>query len=144
VGINTAIFTSSGGSQGIGFAIPVNLAREVMTAIVERGRVSRGWLGVEVRELTPPLAESLGLGIARGVLVAGVLREGPADRAGVAPGDVITALDGIPVSGQQELLQRVARVRPGSPVQVEVAREDGPVRLQVQVDERPPPDASRR
>jgi hypothetical protein len=94
VGINTAIFTRSGGSHGIGFAIPVDLARDVMTQIMEQGQVVRGWLGIEVQEITPQLAESFGLSDRRGVLIAGVLRDSPAGRAGMQPGDIITHIGG--------------------------------------------------
>ncbi|MCC3262746.1 serine protease, partial [Paenibacillus polymyxa] len=87
VGINTAIFSKSGGSQGIGFAIPIKLALEVMKSIVEHGSVIRGWLGVEVQPLTPELAESFGLQDQGGVVVAGVYRDGPAAQSGMQPGD---------------------------------------------------------
>ena len=89
LGINTAIFSRSGGSQGIGFAIPVKLAMDVMRSIVEKGQVVRGWLGLEVQALTPELAESFGLLDSPGILVAGVYREGPAAKAGLQPGDII-------------------------------------------------------
>ena len=94
VGINTAIYSRSGGSQGIGFAIPVDLAKGVMRQIIEKGRVIRGWLGVELQDITPALAESFGLASASGAVVAGVARRGPAERAGIIPGDIITAVDG--------------------------------------------------
>ncbi len=137
VGVNTAIFTKSGGSQGIGFAIPVNLAREVATEIIERGRVSRGWLGVEVQDLTPEIAESLRVSGDHGVVVSGVLRRGPAQVAGIQPGDVITAVGNRRVDTQQQLLEAVARSRPGTRLPVEIVREGRPVAVEVSVAERP-------
>jgi serine protease DegS len=137
VGVNTAIFTKSGGSQGIGFAIPVNLARGVATEIIERGRVSRGWLGVEVQDLTPEIAESLRLSGDLGVVVSGVLRRGPAQVAGIQPGDVITAVGNRRVDSQQQLLEAVAQSRPGTRLPVEIVREGRPVAVEVSVAERP-------
>ena len=137
VGINTAIFSKSGGSQGIGFAIPVNLAKGVLAEIIGQGRVSRGWLGVEVHDLTPELAESFGLGDARGVVVAGVLRQGPAERAGIQPGDVITAVGETPVQSERRLLDAIARSHPGSQVPVSLVRSGRTLRVEVAVAERP-------
>jgi Do/DeqQ family serine protease len=137
VGINTAIFSKSGGSQGIGFAIPVNLAKGVLAEIIGQGRVSRGWLGVEVHDLTPELAESFGLGDARGVVVAGVLRQGPAERAGIQPGDVITAVGETPVQSERRLLDAIARSHPGSRVPVSLVRSGRTLRIEVAVAERP-------
>jgi len=138
VGINTAIFTESGGSQGIGFAIPVSVVREVLAAIIEQGRVSRGWLGIEVQDLSPELAQSLGLAESVGAVVAGVLRQGPAQRGGVEPGDVIVAVAGRPVANQRDLLEAVARARPGSRLAVDLVRQGAAVRVEVAVGERPP------
>ena len=143
IGINTAIFTRSGGSQGIGFAIPVNLAREVLTAIIEQGRVTRGWLGVEVQELTPEIADVLRLSGERGLVVSGVYRHGPAHLAGVRPYDLITAVGETRIERQQELLQTVARVRPGSRVAVKIVREGRATQLDVVVTERPASAAQR-
>ena len=143
IGINTAIFTRSGGSRGIGFAIPVNLAREVLTAIIEQGRVTRGWLGVEVQELTPEIADVLRLSGERGLVVSGVYRHGPAHLAGVRPYDLITAVGETRIERQQELLQTVARVRPGSRVAVKIVREGRATQLDVVVTERPASAAQR-
>jgi serine protease DegS len=137
IGINTAIFSDSGGSQGIGFAIPVGIARDVVTAILERGHVSRGWLGVEVHDLTPELAESFGLGEPAGVVVAGIMRDGPAQRAGVEPGDVITFAGGQRMESQRQLLDTVSRILPGTTLELEVVRRGRTLRLRVPVGERP-------
>jgi len=123
VGINTAIYSKSGGSQGIGFAIPVSLAKGVMTQIIEHGAVVRGWLGVEVQDLTPALAESFDLEDTDGVLITGVLRGGPASRAGLEPGDVITHLDGIRTPDSLATLNVIARHRPGSGLKIEGIRK---------------------
>jgi serine protease DegS len=137
VGINTAIFSQSGGSHGIGFAIPIQLAKEVMNQIVQHGRVIRGWLGITGQNLTPVLAESLGIAFRDGILVSGVLEGGPADQAGVKPGDLITRIDRRPISGSQDMLKTIAAKAPGSPLSVTLYRE-GDEREQVAiVGERP-------
>ena len=137
VGINTAIFTRSGGSHGIGFAIPVDLAREVMTEIIEKGYVTRGWLGIEVQAMDRALAESFGLERPRGVLIAGILNGGPAARAGLQPGDVVVRLDGQRVDNAREALNAIARKRPGEPIAIEALREGETLQLEATVDQRP-------
>jgi serine protease DegS len=138
VGINTAIFTNSGGSHGIGFAIPIQLAEEVMTQIVEHGRVIRGWLGISGQNLTPALAESLGIEFRDGILVSGVLEDGPGDRAGLKPGDLIIEIDRGPITSEQQLLRAIAGKAPGSPLSLTIER-DGAEQTQVAVvGERPP------
>jgi serine protease DegS len=138
VGINTAIFTNSGGSHGIGFAIPIQLAEEVMTQIVEHGRVIRGWLGISGQNLTPALAESLGIEFRDGILVSGVLEDGPGDRAGLKPGDLIIEIDRGPITSEQQLLRTIAGKAPGSPLSLTIER-DGAEQTQVAVvGERPP------
>src|SRR5690606_5695819 len=122
VGINTAIFSRSGGSMGIGFAIPVSTARMVLEQITRTGSVTRGWVGVEVQEITPAVAESFRLGSTRGALIAGVLRGGPADKAGVKPGDVIVEIDGKPVADPAAMLNLVAALAPGSKTTVKLKR----------------------
>jgi serine protease DegS len=113
IGINTAIYSRSGGSQGIGFAIPMHLAANVMTQIIERGHVERGWLGIEAQDLTPQLAESFNVEDRGGMLIAGVLRGGPADEAGIQPGDVVERLDGRPVENAHSAMGRIAQAGPG-------------------------------
>ena len=118
VGINTAIFSKTGGSQGIGFAIPVSLAKGVMDQILQRGRVVRGWLGVAGQDITPELAESFGLTESRGVLISGVLEDGPADKAGIEPGDVITQINNRVPSSAQEILEIISTMPPGSTIHI--------------------------
>jgi serine protease DegS len=139
VGINTAIFSRSGGSQGVGFAIPVSLAKGVMTQIIEYGQVRRGWLGVEVQDITEELAESFDMKTTDGVLVAGVLRGGPADYAGLKPGDVITAISGERVNDTRDALDLIAQHLPGSTLTLEGLRKGERVELEVPVGQRPPP-----
>ncbi|NOY62605.1 MAG: trypsin-like serine protease, partial [Gammaproteobacteria bacterium] len=110
IGINTAIFSRSGGSQGIGFAIPMSIAINTMQQIIEYGHAVRGWLGIEAQTLEPALAESFGLGNIAGVVVAGVLRNGPADQAGLEPGDVITHINKQPVSRAKEAMGLIATI----------------------------------
>ena len=137
IGINTAIFSRTGGSQGIGFAIPMSLAKNSMAQIVEKGYVSRGWLGVEIQELTPQLAESFGLKGKKGVIVAGVLRGGPADKAGLEPGDLITNLNGKPIEGAHAALNAIAQTSPGDGLNIVGLRNGKPLELKATVAERP-------
>ncbi len=137
VGINTAIFSQSGGSEGIGFAIPVNLAREVMTQIIEHGRVRRGWLGIEIQPISPELAESFGLPDTRGILIAGVLREGPAAQAGIRPGDVITHINDDPVGNERTILETITAHMPGETIRLQAIRQGAAIEFEARVDERP-------
>ena len=113
-GINTAIYSRSGGSMGIGFAIPVSIAKQVLGDIVKEGKVTRGWIGVEPNNLSPELAETFGVKANAGVIITGVLQNGPASQAGIRPGDVITSVDDKKVDNVQELLTAVAGLKPGS------------------------------
>jgi Do/DeqQ family serine protease len=139
VGINTAIYSRSGGSMGIGFAIPVSTAKMVLDQIVKSGAVTRGWIGVEVQEITPAVAESFRLGDARGTIIAGVLRGGPADRAGVKPGDLLTAINDASVSDPQGMLNLVAGLTPGSSAKMRLQRKSQALELTVTVGRRPKP-----
>ena len=113
MGINTAIYSRSGGSMGMGFAIPVSTARQVMESIVKNGQVVRGWIGVEPGELTPELAQTFGVRAEQGVIITGVLGNGPAAQAGIRPGDVITQVGDQPTRTVSELLSRIAALAPG-------------------------------
>ncbi len=138
IGINTAIFSRSGGSQGIGFAIPLSLARGVMEQIIEHGRAIRGWLGVEVQAITPQLAESFGLGAdVKGVIIAGVLSSSPADQAGIKPGDIVTLINDKPITEPAELLNTVAHAAPGENIKIVGLRNGSAFDLQAKVAERP-------
>ncbi len=137
VGINTAIFSRDGGSLGIGFAVPVDTAREVMQALLRGGRVRRGWIGVEPRDLGAELAASLNLPVKDGVLITGVLQDGPAARGGLRPGDVVLAVGGRAVHNTGELFAAVAALAPDSPALLRVQRGAQALQLQVVVGERP-------
>ena len=137
VGINTAIYSRSGGSLGIGFAIPVDAARGVMDALLREGRVTRGWIGVEPRDLTPELAASLRLAVNQGVLITGVLQDGPASRGGMRPGDVVVAVAGTEVANTAQLLAAVAALKPRTVAQVAVQRGTQPLLLNLNVAQRP-------
>ena len=138
VGINTLIYSRSGGYQGIGFAIPVGLARKVMEQIIETGSVTRGWFGVEVANITPELAESLGLAGTRGAIVGGIERGSPAERAGIRLGDVIVAVGDRTVADLTATLNAIADIPPGKTVQVKVSRKNQEVTLAVTVGKRRP------
>jgi serine protease DegS len=138
-GINTAIFSKSGGSQGIGFAIPVKLAMEVMKSIIEHGQVIRGWLGIEVQPLTQELAESFGLSGRPGIVVAGIFRDGPAQKAGLQLGDVILSIDGEPAGDGRRSMNQVARIKPTDKVTIQVMRNGKELKLTAEIGLRPPP-----
>jgi serine protease DegQ len=137
VGINTAIFSRSGGSMGIGFAIPVDVAQQVMEGLLRDGQVTRGWIGVEPRDLTPEFAENFKLPIKEGALITGVLQDGPASKGGMRPGDVVTSVGGQPVTNTSDLLNRVAALKPGTEAAIDVQRGSQTVRVTLQVGQRP-------
>jgi serine protease Do len=140
VGVNTAIFSPSGGNVGIGFAIPSKLAREVVTALRTEGRVQRGWMGVSIQGLTPELAESFGLEDTHGALVGAVVPDSPAEKAGVAVGDVIVAFDGTSIESTRDLPRVVASTKAGSSVAVKVIRDGKPQDVTLNVGRMPGED----
>jgi len=143
VGINTAIFSRSGGSQGIGFAIPANLARNILDELVTRGRVIRGWMGIEAQELNQELAASFGLQTAAGMIIAGVVPNGPADRAGLQPGDVLLEVDGRPVLDPRRTMSEIAAEAPGTRLPLTVVRGGERREVIIELGERPTPEARR-
>ena len=141
VGVNTAIYSQSGGSMGIGFAIPVSLAKNVMDQIIRTGAVTRGWIGIEVQEITPELAESFKLPDTQGALIAGVLRGSPADRAGIRPGDILLMVAGKRVTDAQGMLELIAGQTPGTQAQFKLRRDGAETDLTVAIAKRPKPKA---
>ena len=144
IGINTAIFSRSGGSMGIGFAIPVSTARQVLEGIVRDGQVVRGWVGIEPMELTAELIETFGLPKqSEGVIVTGVLQNGPAANAGLRPGDLLLKVAGQPVRNVGELLTQIASLTPGKTAKLEVMRRNQTLALDVTPAQRPKPKVQR-
>lgn len=138
VGINTAIFSKTGGSDGIGFAIPIALAKGVMDQILKQGRVVRGWLGIAGQDITPELAEAFSLPEMRGgVLVSGVLEGGPADKAGIEPGDIITRIDNRVPGSTFDILSIISALPPGTKIEVRGLRGNKSIKLDAVVSERP-------
>ena len=142
VGINTAIYSRGGGSIGIGFAIPINLAHEIVPQLKDKGHVTRGWLGVMIQKVTPDIAESLGLKDAKGALVSDVVKEGPADAAGLKQGDVIVEFDGKPVTDSAELPLLVARTGIGKSVRLKIIRDKDTQEYTVMIAELKDEDAA--
>jgi len=139
IGINTAIVSRTGGSLGIGFAITTTVAKQIMEQIIQTGGVTRGWIGVEVQDLTPELAESFKRPNTNGALIAGVLKGGPADRAGVRPGDILIAVDSKPVVDSSAMLDLIAALSPGQTVTILVMRNQAEKTVKVNVGKRPKP-----
>jgi len=139
IGVNSAIYSENGGSQGIGFAIPVSIARNVLEQIIRDGEVTRGWLGIEPQELTPEIASALTLQNVKGVLIRGVLKDGPADRAGVQVRDVVQEIDGRPTQDASALLSQIAALTPGQQATVKLLRDRKAIELPVVVGKRPKP-----
>ncbi|BCB25546.1 DegQ protease [Sulfurimicrobium lacus] len=137
IGINSAIFSRTGGSLGIGFAIPVSLAKQIMEQIIQNGGVTRGWIGVEVQDITPELAESFKLPFSSGTMIAGVLRGGPADLAGVKPGDILQEVNGKPVKDSAAMLNQISALQPGKMAALKIQRNKADMMLQVNVGKRP-------
>ena len=144
VGINTAIYSRSGGSLGIGFAIPASSAKLIMEQIIQTGSVVRGWIGVEAQEITPEIADSFRLGSTSGVLLAGILRGGPADRAGLKPGDILLAIEGSPVKDPNSMLNLVAALVPGKSAALRLRRDTKELEIQIAVGKRPLQQRRRR
>ena len=139
IGINSAIYSQSGGSVGIGFAIPVSTAKSVMDAIIKNGQVVRGWIGIETQDITPELADSFNLDRQNGAIIAGVVRGGPADRAGIKPGDILSAVQGQPVGDTSQMLTLISSLPPGQKAQLTVVRKNRQSVLDVVVGKRPRP-----
>ncbi len=139
LGINTAIYSRSGGSLGIGFAIPVSTVKTVMDSIISQGAVVRGWIGVEPQDITPELAESFGLNQKAGAIIAGVLKNGPADHAGLRPGDILVAVDSKPVADTTDMLNLVAQLVPGKKSRITVQRKGLESTVDVTPGKRPKP-----
>ncbi len=139
VGINTAIYSQTGGSMGIGYAIPVSTARLVMEQIIQRGQVTRGWIGVGVQDITREIAESFKLPAAGGVLITQVERGGPADKAGVKLGDVLLTVNGKPVADTTAMLNAIASLQPGQQARLKVARNQAENEVSVTIGQRPKP-----
>ena len=137
IGINSVIYSRTGGSLGIGFAIPVSMAKDVMEQIIAEGSVTRGYIGISPQDITPELAESLKLKIARGALVAQVVRGGPADKAGVKAGDVITGIEGKGIQDSVVAMSVIAGLKPGKDVRFQVTRSEQAIDLAINVAKRP-------
>lgn len=144
VGVNSAIYSRTGTSNGIGFAIPVSLAQQVMEQIVRQGSVTRGWIGVEAQDITPELAESFKLKEVRGALIAGMLRGGPADKAGMKPGDILLDIDGRKVLDSSGMLNLISVLKPGSTVNLGVVRNGAEKKLSATIGRRPKPEAAQQ
>jgi serine protease DegQ len=137
LGINTAIYSRSGGSLGIGFAIPVTTVKTVMDSIISTGQVIRGWIGVEPQDITPELAESFGLMKKSGTIIAGVLKDGPADKAGMRPGDILLAVEGSPVTDTADMLNLISQLKPGSKTRMTVMRKNQESMIDITIGTRP-------
>ena len=138
VGINTAIYSRTGGSLGIGFAIPVSSAKTVMEQIIQNGTVTRGWIGIEAQEITPDIAEAFGLGDTEGALIAGVQRGSPADLGGIKPGDILLAVGDKPVKDPKDMLDLIAVQKPGETVRFKLRRKSAVFDAELRIGKRPP------
>jgi serine protease DegQ len=143
VGINSAIYSRTGGSMGIGFAIPVSLTKQVMEQIIHEGSVTRGWIGIEAQDITPELAESFRLKYTHGSLIAGVLRGSPAERAGLRPGDILLEIDSREVTDSSSMLNLITGLKPQKKVILKIARDEKEVAIPIVVGKRPKPQALR-
>lgn len=141
VGINSAIYSQSGGSMGIGFAIPASLAQEVMDQIIRDGSVTRGWMGIEAQDISPQLAESFKLENTDGALIAGVLRGSPAEQGGIHPGDILVAINGKNVADSASMLTIIAGLKPQEHAKLKVVRNQQAIELNVIIGKRPRPSS---
>jgi serine protease DegQ len=139
LGVNTAIYSRTGGSLGIGFAIPSNMAKAIMEQIIATGGVTRGWIGVEIQEITPELADSFKLPKNQGAIIAGVMKGGPADKGGMKPGDVLMEVEAKPVTDSASMLNLIAQLAPGSIAKMKIQREGKPQEISVAIGKRPKP-----
>jgi len=137
VGINTAIFSTSGGYQGIGLAIPSDMAKDVMDSLIAKGKVVRGWLGVSVQSITPELAKQFNLKEEKGALVGDIVEESPAEKAGIQRGDIITAYEGKKIDEPYQLRNMVANTSPGKEVELTIVRETTTKTIKVTISEQP-------
>lgn len=144
IGINSAIYSRSGGSMGIGFAIPASIAKQVMEQIAVNGSVTRGWIGIEAQDITPELAESFKLSKAQGSLIAGVLRDSPADVAGLKAGDVLLAINDKEVVDSSGMLNIIAALKPDDKAELKIARAAKVITVNIAVGKRPKPATTRR
>jgi Do/DeqQ family serine protease len=142
VGINSAILSQTGGSIGIGFAIPVSTAKLMMEQLIATGSVTRGWIGVETQDVTPELADSLKLSTTTGAIIAGLVRNGPADKAGMKLGDVLVAVEGKPVPDSGVMLNLIAQLTPGQKANFKVRRNNADAEVVIVVGKRPRPKAA--
>jgi len=143
VGISSAIYSRSGGSMGIGFAIPVSLAKQVMEQIIRQGSVTRGWIGIEAQDITPELAESFKLKHDHGSLIAGIIRGSPAERAGLRPGDILLEIDGREVSDSSSMLNLISVLKPDKKATLKIARDEKEMDISVLIGKRPKPQLRR-
>ena len=134
IGINTAIYSGSGGNVGIGFALPINMAKDILDDLKNKGKVTRGWLGVMIQRITPELQESFKLKNSQGALVNDIAPNGPADLGGMKRGDVITRFDGVEIASMETLPKQVASIKPGESVKVEVIREGVTKKLDIKIE----------
>jgi len=143
VGVNSAIYSRSGGSMGIGFAIPVSLAKQVMEQIIRQGSVTRGWIGIEAQDITPELADSFKIKQTHGSLIAGVLRGSPAERAGLKPGDILLEIDGRKVLDSSTMLNLISSLKPDRKAILKIARDQKELSIPVIIGKRPKPQIVR-
>jgi len=139
VGINSAIYSRSGGSMGIGFAIPVSLAKQVMEQIIRQGSVVRGWIGIEAQDITPDLADSFRLENVHGALIAGIIRNSPAERAGLKPGDILIAVDGREITDSSDMLNLVSSLKPDNRAVLTIIRAQQKLNITIIAGKRPMP-----